>query len=405
MKCSAKGVCAAKGFTANGIHVGIRDQDPARKDLALIYSEQPGTAACVYTTNKVKGAPIQVTKAHLKNGTAQAIVVNSGNANTCNADGIEIAEAMCDSAAHALDIDPEKMMIASTGVIGQPLPLGPITANMAKLTAGLDQDGHTDAAQAIMTTDTHPKEYAVTFELDGKPCALGGMAKGSGMIHPNMATMLSFVTTDVNISAAMLTEALHEVCADTYNMIYIDGDTSTNDTFGVLANGMAGNACITEKNEDYQIFKKALYEVAMHLSKMLAKDGEGATKLLTCKVTGGASVKDAKAIAMSVVSSTLLKCAIFGEDANWGRILCAIGYADAKVDIDQVDVDLISAGGDVAVCRDGHGIPFSEDKALEVLKQDEITVSVVLHDGTGQAEAWGCDMTYEYVKINGEYRT
>lgn len=401
---SDKGICAAKGFSANGINVGIR-ANSTKRDLAVVYSSTLGTAACVYTQNKVKGAPILVTKDHIQNGKAQAIIVNSGNANTCNADGVDVANAMCQSAADALHISSEDMMIASTGVIGQPLPVDKITSNMSTLIEGLSENGSNYAAQAIMTTDTFPKEYAVTFEIQGKPCAVGGIAKGSGMIHPNMATMLSFITSDVNISEEMIQEAIKEVVADTYNMISIDGDTSTNDTFGVLSNGQAGNTCIVSKDADYEIFKNAVYEVAMHLSKMLAKDGEGATKLLTCNVFHAPSKKDAVAISKSVISSTLFKCAIFGRDANWGRVLCAIGYADADFDINTVDVDLKSKAGVVTVCQDGHGVPFDEDKALEILNEDEIIVDVELHAGESQATAWGCDMTYDYVKINGEYRT
>lgn len=398
------GVVAAKGFTANSVYCGIRTHQ-SRNDLALIYSEVPCTAAAVYTTNKVKGAPILVTRDHIRNGKAQAVVINSGNANTCNADGIAVAESMSAVCAGELGLKPDDIVIASTGVIGQPLPLGPIMSAMPALCTGLSDTKGTASACAIMTTDTHPKEYAVSFIVDDCICTIGGMAKGSGMIKPNMATMLSFVTSDVSISSACLKQALTEVADDTFNMIDIDGDTSTNDTFAVLCNGLAGNAEITEQDDNYQAFKTALYDVCMHLSKMLAKDGEGATKLLTCVVKQAPSMKDAKTIAKAVIGSTLLKCAMFGRDANWGRILCAIGYADAGYDIHKVDVDLISSAGSVSVCREGHGIPFDEDLASKVLSKDEITLDVNLNDGQCQAIAWGCDMTYEYVKINGEYRT
>lgn len=398
------GVCAAKGFLANGVHCGIR-ANQSKNDLAVIYSKEPCVAAAVYTTNAVKGAPITVSQKHLTDGHAQAIVVNSGNANTCNADGIEVAEQMAAICAGELGLKAEDMVIASTGVIGQPLPIQPILQAMPELCKGLSTDGSQQAALAIMTTDTMPKEYQTTFMVGDKPCTIGGIAKGSGMIAPNMATMLSFVTSDVNISVACLQDALKEVADATYNMVYIDGDTSTNDTFALLCNGMAGNAEICQKDAAYEAFKTALFDVCMHLSKMLAKDGEGATKLLTVHVQQAASLQDARTVAKSVVGSTLLKCAIFGRDANWGRILCAIGYADANYDIEKVDVELASQAGSVAVCKDGQGIPFDEDKALTILSEDEIVVEINLNDGAYEASAWGCDMTYEYVKINGEYRT
>ena len=398
------GVCAAKGFLANGVHCGIR-ANQTKNDLAVIYSEKMCTAAAVYTTNAVKGAPITVSQNHLKDGKAQAVVVNSGNANTCNADGIDIAEQMSAICAKELGLEASDMLIASTGVIGQPLPIQPIMDAMPDLCKGLSEEGSHEAALAIMTTDTFPKEYATTCTIDGKEVILGGIAKGSGMIAPNMATMLSFVTSDVAISSECLQSLLKEVANDTYNMVYIDGDTSTNDTFGILCNGMAGNAEITEKGEAYETFKAALFEVCMNLSKMLAGDGEGASKLITVEVKDAQSIQDAKIVAKSVVGSTLLKCAIFGCDANWGRILCAIGYADANYDIHKVDVDLVSKAGRVAVCRDGHGIPFNENEALKVLQEKEVIVDISLNDGSSKATAWGCDMTYEYVKINGEYRS
>ena len=404
MKVIQGGVCAPQGFTAAGVHCGIR-KNTTKKDLGLIFSDKKGSAACIYTQNKVKGAPILVSQENLEDGKAQAILVNSGNANTCNADGLDIAHAMCQSCALYLNIDAKDIMIASTGVIGQPLPIEPIVEAMPGLVNSLSVKGNQDVATSFMTTDTFSKEVAISFQLDGKECKMGGIAKGSGMIHPNMATMLSYVTSDVAISSDMLKMVLKEVADDTYNMVTVDGDTSTNDTFGILCNGMAKNQVIKEKNKDYEIFKEALLYVCQELSKMLARDGEGATKLLICNVSGAKSKLDARNVAKSVIGSNLLKCAMYGHDANWGRILCAIGYADADLDIHQVDVSISSLAGKVDVCQDGHGISFDEEHALMVLKEDEITIEVILHDGKEKATAWGCDLTYEYVKINGEYRT
>lgn len=399
-----QGVCAAQGFVANGLHCGIRPNQ-TKNDLAVVYSKVPASAAAIYTTNAVKGAPIDVTKKHIADGKAQAILVNSGNANTCNADGVEVAEKMSEACAKELGLKPSDIMIASTGVIGQPMPLDCILDAMPSLCSALSDQKENEAASAILTTDTITKEYATSFTIDGVTCTIGGMAKGSGMIAPNMATMLSFVTSDVAISSDCLQSALKEVADDTYNMISIDGDTSTNDTFGILCNGLAKNTEITEKDSKYEAFKAALYTVCEHLSKMLAKDGEGATKLLSIEVEQAQTKQDAKVVAKSIAESTLLKCAMFGRDANWGRILCAIGYADANYDIHKVEVDLSSKAGSVKVCVDGHGIAFDEDLALKVLDEDEIVIHVNLHDGSYAACAWGCDMTYEYVKINGEYRT
>lgn len=411
MKRVDGGVCAPKGFMANGLHCGIR-KNRSRNDLSMIYSTTKCAAAAVYTTNKVKGAPIVVTQQHIQDGYAQAVICNSGNANTCNVDGIEIAQKMSQSAANALQLKEEDIVIASTGVIGQPLPLEPICAAMPDLVKGLSKSGNTEAALGIMTTDTIQKEIALSFELDGKEVTIGAMAKGSGMIHPNMATMLAFVTSDVSIEPALLQDLIHEVADDTFNMISVDGDTSTNDTFAILANGQAENSCINTKNESYQIFKDALMEVCKTMSKMLAKDGEGATKLLECHVENACSNQDAKAIAKSIISSTLFKCAMFGKDANWGRILCAIGYADAKYEVDKIDVSFKSKAGNIVVCENGRGSQsdefetgFDEEKALEILSEDEIEIIVDLKDGDAQATAWGCDMTYDYVKINGDYRT
>ncbi|MGM9590059.1 MAG: bifunctional glutamate N-acetyltransferase/amino-acid acetyltransferase ArgJ [Faecousia sp.] len=404
MKVVAGGVCAAKGFTANGIHCGIR-KNHSKKDLSLIFSAVPASAAAVYTTNLVKGAPLIVTKNHLQNGIAQAVICNSGNANTCNANGIEIAEQMSVLTAAQLGIAPDDIIVASTGVIGQPLSVDPIANGLPALVAGLSENGGQDAAVGIMTTDTVMKEVAVEFELDGKICHMGGIAKGSGMIHPNMATMLVFITTDCAIAPDMLQKALSGDIASTFNMVSVDGDTSTNDMVTVLANGMAGNAAITAEGEDFEIFMKALNSVTVHLCRKIAGDGEGATKLLECKVTGGKTLTIARMVAKSVICSSLLKAAMFGADANWGRVLCAIGYSGADVDVSKVDVSFRSGAGQVDVCKNGAGIPFCEEKAKEVLLQKEIEILVGLNDGDFDATAWGCDLTYDYVKINGDYRT
>ncbi len=398
------GVCAAKGFQANGIHCGIR-KNREKNDLSLIFSETPASAAAVYTTNLVKGAPLKVTKNHLQNGIAQAVICNSGNANTCNANGLEIAEKMCSLAAKELKINAEDVVVASTGVIGQPLELHPIAEGLPALAAGLSPQGGEAAAEGIMTTDTRKKEIAVSFELGGKTCHLGGIAKGSGMIHPNMATMLVFLTTDAAISPAMLQKALQGDIANTFNMISIDGDTSTNDMVTVLANGMAGNPCITEEGADFDAFMEALNTVNVHLCRSIAGDGEGATKLLECKVTGASDPETAKTVAKSVICSSLLKAAMFGADANWGRVLCAIGYSGAPVNVDQVGVAFRSAKGTVTVCKNGAGVDFSEEKAKEILLEKEIEILVTLGEGVYAAAAWGCDLTYDYVKINGDYRT
>ena len=398
------GVCAARGFQASGVHCGIR-KSRTKKDLALIYSTVPAHAAAVYTTNLVKGAPLTVTKAHIADGFAQAVICNSGNANTCNANGIEIAEKMSALVADALPVKAEDVVVASTGVIGQPLSIEPIAEGIAPLAAALSEDGSADACEAIMTTDTKKKEIAVEFSLGGKTCRLGGIAKGSGMIHPNMATMLVFLTTDAAISSAMLQKALSGDIQNTFNMISVDGDTSTNDMVTLLANGLAGNEEITDEGEDFSAFMEALNTVNVYLCRAIAADGEGATKLLECAVSGAGDVKTAKTVAKSVICSSLTKAAMFGEDANWGRVLCAIGYSGAAVDVGKVGVSFRSACGCVEVCRDGAGVPFSEELAAQVLHEKEIEILVSLGSGSAAATAWGCDLTYEYVKINGEYRT
>ena len=404
MKLITGGVCAAKGFTAGGIHCGIR-KNHTKKDLAMVLSSVPASAAAVYTTNLVKGAPLTVTKEHLANGKARAVICNSGNANTCNADGIEIAEKMCALTAGALGIAAEDVIVASTGVIGQSLDLTPIKAALPALASSLSETGGDDAAAAIMTTDTVDKQAAVEFTLGGKTCRLGGMAKGSGMIHPNMATMLVFITTDAAISPEMLRKALSSDVQETFNMVSVDGDTSTNDMVTLLASGLAGNEEITAEGPDFTLFMKALNTVTMALCRMIAGDGEGATRLLECIVTGAPSREIARVTAKSVICSSLVKAAMFGADANWGRILCAIGYSGAAVDVGKIDVAFRSAKGEIPVCKNGAGIPFSEEKAKEILLEKEIDILVGLNDGPETATAWGCDLTYDYVKINGDYRT
>ena len=403
----AGGATAAQGFSATGEHMGIR-RNRTRRDVALIVSEVPANAACVYTQNLVKGAPILVTQKHVENGIAQAVICNSGNANTCNANGVEIAEGMCALVEKYIGVKAEDVIVASTGVIGQPMTLEPFRKNFGKLADSLEDTpaGGTRAAEAIMTTDTVSKEVAVRFPLGGKMCKLGGISKGSGMIAPNMATMLCFLTTDAAISPVALKRALTTVTADTFNMLSIDGDTSTNDMVSILANGMAGNTPIEScMGADYEAFVAALYKVCEKLCAIMAKDGEGATKLLVCEVTGAKSTAAAKLVAKAVIKSTLLKAAIFGADANWGRVLCAIGYAGADVDVSKVDVNFRSNRGLIPVCRGGAGVAFSEETAKEILMDDEITVQVALNSGSSTAKAWGCDLTYDYVKINGDYRT
>ena len=404
MKIINGGVCAAQGFVAGGMHCGIR-KNHKKKDLAMIFSEVKANAAAVYTTNLVKGAPLTVTKNHIADGKAQAVICNSGNANTCNANGIEIAEKMSELAAGVLGISASDVVVASTGVIGQPLNIEPIENAVSELAKSMSKNGSDDAEEAIMTTDTVAKQVAVEFEIGGKTCHIGGIAKGSGMIHPNMATMLVFITTDAAVSSEMLQKALSSDIKDTFNMVSVDGDTSTNDMVTILANGMAGNEEIKEDSEDFKIFMKALNTVTVHLCRMIAGDGEGATKLLECKVSGAKDDKNAKLIAKSVICSSLLKSAMFGADANWGRVLCAIGYSGADVDVTKIGVSFISKAGEITVCENGAGIPFSEETAKEILLENEIEIIITAGDGDASATAWGCDLTYEYVKINGDYRT
>ena len=377
-------VTSAKGFTANGICAGVKASNTTKKDLALIYCDKVCNSAAIFTKNLVKSDTIYVTKKHLENGTAQAVVVNSGNANACNPDGYEKAEKMCSLAADALGVDENDVIVASTRVIGQPLPIEPIASGIEKLKGTLSKDGGTSAAEAIMTTDTVKKQWAVATVLDGKKVTIGGIAKGSGMIHINMGTTLSFVTTDAAISSEMLKSALIEAADVSYNMVSVDGDTSTNDTLAIMASGYAGNKEITEKNDDYKTFTAVLTDAFKKVAKKLAKDGEGATKLLICKVDGAKDDKSAKIISKSI---------------------CAIGYSGAKTDVKRIDVSYKSAKGEILVCKDGNGLVFDEDKAKEILLEDEIEILVKLGDGNASAEAYGCDLTYDYVKINGDYRT
>ena len=397
------GVCAAKGFSANGVLCGIR-KNRTKRDLALIMSEIPASAAAVYTKNLVKGAPLTVTKNNISDGIAQAMICNSGNANTCNANGIEIAEQMCKLVADTTNIKATDVIVASTGVIGQPLSIDPIASKINDLAAGLG-DNSDLACEAIMTTDTKKKEIAFEFEINGTICKIGGIAKGSGMIHPNMATMLVFVTTDCAISAEMLNKALKTDVETSFNMVSVDGDTSTNDMVSIMANGLAGNALIDSDGVEFDAFCKALHGVTSYLCKMIAADGEGATKLLECTVSGAVDDINARIIAKSVICSSLFKAAMFGADANWGRVLCAIGYSGADVDVSKVEVSFESVKGRIDVCKNGAGIPFSEEIAKEILLESEIKIIIGVGDGNGQAIAWGCDLTYDYVKINGDYRT
>ena len=404
MQIISGGVCAPKGFKAGGIHCGIR-KNRTKRDLSLILSEKKANAAAVYTTNLVKGAPLTVTKNNISDGMATAIICNSGNANTCNANGIEIAEETCQLLGDALGIDKSDVVVASTGVIGLPLDIEPIKNGIPALIEAVNENGSRDAAEGIMTTDTKVKEVAVEFEISGKTCRIGGIAKGSGMIHPDMATMLVFITTDCNISSEMLKKALSTDIENTFNMVSVDGDTSTNDMVCVLANGMAENEEITTDNEDFKTFMQALNTVTVHLCRCIAGDGEGATKLLECKVSGAENEKIAKTVAKSVICSSLTKAAMFGADANWGRVLCAIGYSKALVDVNKIDVSFKSSKGEIPVCKNGAGIDFSEEKAKEILLEEEIEIIINLNSGKASATAWGCDLTYEYVKINGDYRT
>lgn len=399
------GVTAAKGFKASGIHVGIR-KNKEKKDLALIWAEQPCSAAAVYTTNKVQGQTLGVTREHLADGVAQAVIVNSGNANTCTGEaGIAVARRMAALVAERLPVKATDVVVASTGVIGQQLDVSVIEAGMESLVAGLSKTGNIDAREAIMTTDTVKKEAAVQFELGGHTVTIGAMAKGSGMIHPNMATMLSFITTDCAISAPLLHKALSASAQKTYNCVSVDGDTSTNDMVVILASGMAGNAPIASEGADYRVFSEALDWLNTQLARMIARDGEGATKLIECTVESASDEAKAIELAKGVINSSLVKTAMFGADANWGRILCALGYTRKDFDPNKVDIAFESASGYIEVCKSGMPLPFDEEKAKKILSYQEVTIYVSLNEGAAQATAWGCDLTYEYVRINGDYRT
>lgn len=397
------GVTAAKGFTAGGVYCGVR-KNKTKSDLAMIYSATPCSAAGAYTQNLVKGAPVVVTQKNLTNGIAQAVICNSGNANTCNADGEEKALQMCQITGEALGIPAENVIVASTGVIGQVLPIEPIASGVPELVKALSATGSDAAAEAIMTTDLAKKQVAIKVEFNGSAFVIGGIAKGSGMIHPNMATMLGFLTTDAQVAPEVLSKALSLAVNDTFNMVSVDGDTSTNDMVTILASGKSG-VTIEAEGESFELFTEALKEICTSLSRKIAKDGEGATKLLVCNVVGGKDEANAKAVAKSVICSSLVKAAMFGSDANWGRVLCAIGYAGVPVDIMRVDVDFESKAGSIAVCRNGAGIVFDEDVAKTILVEDEININVTLQDGIAKATAYGCDLTYDYVKINGDYRS
>ena len=400
------GVCAAKGFTAAGVHCGVKaGSSPDKNDLALILSEKECAAAATYTMNRVKAAPLYVTMDHLENGVAWGVVANSGNANACCPQSHENAEAMSASAAAATGREPGDFVVASTGVIGQTINISAIQAGLPQAAAALSASGSDAAAHAIMTTDTVKKEIAVSLTIGGKEVRLGAIAKGSGMIHPNMGTMLAFVTTDCAITHEMLSEALHEVVARTFSRVTVDGDTSTNDMCVVLANGMAGNSLIEWKDQDYETFLAALEEVCRHLSRAIAGDGEGASKLVTCKMHGARSEESAERLAKAVVGSSLVKAAMFGADANWGRVLCAMGYSKAPFRPEHVDVAFCSQAGAILVCKQGDGVDFDVDTAKTILTEREVIIDVDLHEGDESAACWGCDLTYDYVKINGDYRT
>lgn len=404
MKEMRNAICFPKGFLASGIHCGIR-RNKKRRDLALLYSVNMAQCACVFTQNKIKGAPIEVCKDHLQNHQAQAIIINSGNANTCNINGFSVAEKMCELCAQELELKPEDILVASTGVIGQELSIDPIQNNISDLVKKLSNEHGSEACEAIMTTDTQKKEFATTFHIGNSECHIGAIAKGSGMIHPNMATMLAFITSDVSIQYDLLQTMLKEVCDETFHMISVDGDTSTNDMAAIMCNGQAKNAMITQKDHNYQIFKEALMEIGIALSKAIAKDGEGANRLLTCIVQEANHSYIAKTIAKTIITSTLFKAAMFGKDANWGRILCAIGYCEGEFSIANIDVTFISEFGMISVCKHSFACPFNEEQATKILSSDEVEIHINMHDGSSSARAWGCDLSYDYIKINGDYRT
>ncbi len=407
MKYIEGGVCAAQGFRAAGMHVGVKTHKEEKKDVALIVSDVECSAAAVYTKNVVKAAPIHVDQLHLKNGKARAAIINSGNANACAPNGEENAERMCAAVARVVGCDAEDVVVSSTGVIGQTLPVQRIEAAVPELYARLDRSAAASdaAACAIMTTDTVKKELAVETVIGGKTVTIGGICKGSGMIHPNMGTMLCYLTTDCAISPEMIRAALLETVTVSFNRISVDGDTSTNDTCCVLANGLAGNPVIAEKNEDYAAFAAALKEICTTLARSMASDGEGAKHLITCTVTGGRSEQSAETIAKSVICSTLTKAAIFGADANWGRVLCAMGYSGEEFDPDRVNVEFASAAGVIEVCHQGRGLEFDEELAKKILTEHDVEIRIAMGEGDASCTCWGCDITYDYIKINGDYRT
>ena len=405
MKYIEGGVCAPIGFKASGIHVGVKSNNPDKKDVALIVSETDCAAAAMYTKNVVKAAPLLVTKAHLEDHKARAVLVNSGNANACAPNGEAHAKNCCAKAAGLLGIDEKDVIVASTGVIGQELPADIIIGGLPQLIKQLSDTGSSDAAKAIMTTDTVMKEYAVAVELDGKTVKLGGIAKGSGMIHPNMGTMLSFITTDCAIGADALKKALTEAVNGSFNRISVDGDTSTNDMCCVMANGLAGNTTVEAGSEDYRVFVGALQELCTKLAIEMASDGEGATHLITCTVSGAPDTQTAETLSKSVISSTLTKAAIFGADANWGRVLCAMGYSGVTFDPDAVSVAFESPAGRIDVCQNGRGLTFDEALAKKILTEHDVTIDITMGAGGGACTCWGCDITYDYIKINGDYRT
>ncbi len=401
------GVCAADGFKAYGIHAGMR-KNTAKLDLAMIVADDVCTAAGVFTKNKVFAAPVGVTRDHLANGTARAVICNSGNANACTPDGYETANATCKAMADALDIDENDVIVCSTGVIGVSLNTEPIVKGIPVLLEKLENtaEGSDKAALAIMTTDTKKKEFALSFSCGGKEAHIGGICKGSGMIHPNMGTMLCFITTDCAIASDVLNTALHAAIDDTFNMVTVDGDTSTNDTVTVMASGKAGNATITKaEGAAYEAFAGALKLLCYKLATSIAADGEGATKLLVCNVTGARSTADAKTLAKSVIASSLVKAAMFGADANWGRVICALGYSGVEFDTSKVDISFASDLGSLPVCKNGGSYEFSEDYAKMVLSENRVEINCNMNDGDASAQAYGCDLSYEYVRINGDYRS
>ena len=405
MKFIEGGVCAAKGFRASGIHVGVKASNTSKKDLALIVADCDCSAAAVYTRNIVKAAPILVTRENLHNNRARIVVVNSGNANACAPLGEENARRMCRAVASELGLGESDVIVASTGVIGKPLPVEVIEKNAAKLVSALSHNGSQDAATAIMTTDLTMKELAIELTIAGKTVRLGGIAKGSGMIHPNMGTMLAFLTTDCAISPEMIQKALVQATNVSFNRISVDGDTSTNDMLSLMASAMAGNQEITGDGEDYQAFSAALDALCIELAKMMAADGEGATHMITCRVRGASSEAEAETLSKSVISSTLTKAAIFGADANWGRVLCAMGYSGVEFDPDGVSVTFESNEGRLTVCEKGRGLPFDEKLAKKILTEHDITIDIMMDAGNAECVCWGCDITYDYIKINGDYRS